>query len=98
MEVLGLFRNVICREIWVVDRHDVSYSHHLFYLPRFLCRQLEMLWQPTFLWGSWGAFQTSPPVAARLSSRSPLAYLTTYVNLCWITGQLIGISRLASFG
>jgi SP family general alpha glucoside:H+ symporter-like MFS transporter len=46
----------------------------------------------------WGVFQTMP--AAYASEVCPVglrAYLTTYINLCWVMGQFIATGVLRSF-
>ena len=46
----------------------------------------------------WGVFQTvTTTYAAEVMPVALRAYLTTYINLCWITGQLIGSGILRGF-
>ncbi|KAI9664367.1 MAG: hypothetical protein M1831_002300 [Alyxoria varia] len=47
----------------------------------------------------WGFFQTIPPAyAADICPTCLKPYLTTYVNLCWVMGQLIGSGVLRATG
>jgi MFS transporter, SP family, general alpha glucoside:H+ symporter len=65
----------------------------------FFAVNVRMLLAAEILCGiPWGVFQTlTTTYAAEVMPVALRAYLTTYVNLCWITGQLIGSSILRGF-
>jgi SP family general alpha glucoside:H+ symporter-like MFS transporter len=62
----------------------------LIFIP-FFAPSVEVLQVGSILMGiSWGVFQTLPATYA--SEVCPVAlrgYLTTYINICWVTGQLL---------
>ncbi|KAL2801914.1 general substrate transporter [Aspergillus granulosus] len=62
----------------------------------FFAQSVGMLFAAEMLCGiPWGAFQTlSVTFAAEVSPTVLRPYLTAYVNLCWVTGQLISIGVL----
>jgi SP family general alpha glucoside:H+ symporter-like MFS transporter len=46
----------------------------------------------------WGVFQTmTTAYASEVAPVALRAYLTTYVNLCWVMGQFIAAGVLRSF-
>ena len=62
----------------------------------FFAQNIGMLFVGEILCGlPWGAFQTlTTTYAAEVSPLILRPYLTTYVNLCWVTGQLISTGVL----
>lgn len=62
----------------------------------FFAQNIGMLFAGEVLCGlPWGAFQTlTTTYAAEVSPLILRPYLTTYVNLCWVTGQLISTGVL----
>jgi SP family general alpha glucoside:H+ symporter-like MFS transporter len=62
----------------------------------FFAQNIGMLFAGEILCGiPWGAFQTlTTTYAADVSPLLLRPYLTTYVNLCWVTGQFIAIGVL----
>ncbi|OKL58259.1 hypothetical protein UA08_06457 [Talaromyces atroroseus] len=64
----------------------------------FFAQNIGMLFAGEVLCGlPWGAFQTlTTTYAAEVSPTILRPYLTTYVNLCWVTGQFISTGVLRS--
>jgi SP family general alpha glucoside:H+ symporter-like MFS transporter len=100
-EILGLFLNGIIAE---------KYGYRIcmmcslvgvvcFVFLAFFAVNLKMLEAAEILCGiPWGVFQTlTTTYAAEVMPVALRAYLTTYVNLCWITGQLVGSGILRGF-
>jgi MFS transporter, SP family, general alpha glucoside:H+ symporter len=100
-EILGLFLNGIIAE---------KYGYRIcmmcslvamvcFIFLAFFAVNVKMLEAAEILCGiPWGVFQTlTTTYAAEVMPVALRAYLTTYVNLCWITGQLIGSGILRGF-
>lgn len=100
-EILGLLLNGIVAE---------KYGYRLcmmwslfgitcFIFLAFFAHNVEMLEMAEILCGvPWGIFQTlTTTYAAEVMPVTLRAYLTTHINLCWITGQLIGSGILRAF-
>ena len=62
----------------------------------FFAQNISMLMAGEILCGiPWGAFQTlTTTYAAEVAPIVLRPYLTTYVNMCWVAGQLISIGVL----
>jgi SP family general alpha glucoside:H+ symporter-like MFS transporter len=100
-EILGLFLNGIISEKY---GYRICMMWSLvgvicFVFLAFFAVNVEMLEAAEILCGiPWGVFQTlTTTYAAEVMPVALRAYLTTYVNLCWITGQLIGSGILRGF-
>jgi MFS transporter, SP family, general alpha glucoside:H+ symporter len=65
----------------------------------FFARNLPMLLAGEILQGiPWGVFQTmTTAYASEVAPVALRAYLTTYVNLCWVMGQFISAGVLRSY-
>lgn len=65
----------------------------------FFAQNIQTLLAGAILQGiPWGVFQTlSTTYASEVMPVCLRAYLTTYVNLCWVFGQLIGAGVLRGF-
>lgn len=65
----------------------------------FFAHNLQTLLVGDILQGiPWGVFQTmTTAYASEVCPVALRAYLTTYVNLCWVFGQLIATGVLTSF-
>ena len=65
----------------------------------FFAQNLQTLLVGDILQGiPWGVFQTmTTAYASEVCPVNLRAYLTTYVNLCWVMGQLIATGVLTSF-
>ena len=92
-EILGLFVNGIVSERYGY-RKTMIVSLMLvicFIFIPFFAKDVETLLLGEILCGiPWGVFQTLTTAYAAEVTPVPLrAYLTTYVNLCWVMGQLI---------
>lgn len=100
-QILGLYLNG-----WISDK--IGYKKTMFgslivmaamiFIP-FFSKNIE-----TFLIGAifqgipWGVFQTlTTTYASEVAPVKIRAYLTTYVNLCWVIGQLIAAGVIKSF-
>ena len=99
-EILGLFVNGIVSERYGYRKTMiVSLVLVIFFvfIP-FFAKNVETLLIGEILCGiPWGVFQTlTTAYAAEVTPVSLRAYLTTYVNLCWILGQLIASGVLRS--
>jgi SP family general alpha glucoside:H+ symporter-like MFS transporter len=75
------------------------FSMGCFIFIPFFARNLAMLLIGEILQGiPWGVFQTmTTAYASEVSPVALRAYLTTYVNLCWVMGQFISAGVLRSF-
>ncbi|RSL43671.1 hypothetical protein CEP54_014990 [Fusarium duplospermum] len=100
-EILGLFINGIVSER-IGYRRTVLWS--LFFVTCFIfilffAPGVEVLLVGEILCGiPWGVFQTLTTVyAAEVCPVQLRAYLTTYVNLCWVMGTLLGQGILRAF-
>lgn len=71
----------------------------LFLFLPFFAPNIQTLLAGEILQGiPWGVFQTlSTTYASEVMPTCLRAYLTTYVNLCWVFGQLIGAGVLRGF-
>ena len=70
-----------------------------FIFINFFAKNIQMLLAGYVLCGlPWGVFQTlTTTYAAEVTPVALRAYLTTYVNLCWVIGQLIAAGILHGF-
>lgn len=100
-EILGLFVNGVVSERFGY-RKTVLWS--LFFVTAFVsilffAPSVEVLFVDEILCGIlWGVFQTLTTVyAAEVCPVSLRAYLTTYVNLIWVFGTLLGQGILRAF-
>lgn len=99
-EILGLFINGIVserfgyRKTMIVSLVAVA---GFIFIP-FFAKNLTDLEIGEILCGiPWGVFQTlTTAYASEVCPTQLRAYLTTYVNLCWVIGQLIGSGVLRS--
>lgn len=100
-EILGLFLTGV-----VADRYGYRYTLIgalllviCFIFLLFFASSLQMLLAGEILCGiPWGVFQTLTTTYASEVAPVPLrAVLTTYVNLCWVFGQLIASGVLRSY-
>jgi MFS transporter, SP family, general alpha glucoside:H+ symporter len=100
-EVLGLFLNGIFAEKYGyrIVMMGCLVGLICFIFLAFFAVNVRMLLAAEILCGiPWGVFQTlTTTYAAEVMPVALRAYLTTYVNLCWITGQLVGSSILRGF-
>lgn len=100
-EILGLYAAGI-----IVDRIGYRYTMMaslsmmiaFIFIP-FFAQNLQTLLVGDILQGiPWGVFQTmTTAYASEVCPVALRAYLTTYVNLCWVFGQLIATGVLTSF-
>jgi SP family general alpha glucoside:H+ symporter-like MFS transporter len=99
-EILGLFVNGIVSERFGYRKTMmvslVAIAAFIF-IP-FFAKSLVDLQVGEILCGiPWGVFQTlTTAYASEVCPTQLRAYLTTYVNLCWVIGQLIGSGVLRS--
>lgn len=100
-EILGLYAAGI-----VVDRIGYRktilmalFSMICFIFIPFFAQSLPILLVGEVLQGiPWGVFQTmTTAYASEVAPVALRAYLTTYVNLCWVMGQFIAAGVLRSF-
>ena len=75
------------------------FSMGCFIFIPFFAKNLPMLLVGEILQGiPWGVFQTmTTAYASEVAPVALRAYLTTYVNLCWVMGQFISAGVLRSF-
>lgn len=100
-EILGLYAAGI-----IVDKIGYRYTMMaslsmmiaFIFIP-FFAQNIETLLIGDILQGiPWGVFQTmTTAYASEVCPVALRAYLTTYVNLCWVFGQLIATGVLTSF-
>ncbi|KAJ5125751.1 hypothetical protein N7448_005065 [Penicillium atrosanguineum] len=97
--ILGLLLNGYMAERFGFRRTmlaSLSFITVMIFIP-FLAPSIEVLQVGQVLMGiPWGVFQTlTTSYAAEVTPTHLRAYLTTYVNLCWVFGQLLasGILR-----
>lgn len=93
-EILGLFATGYIQD-WIGYRKTIMGALFLvicFIFIVFFAKSLAMLEAGEILCGiPWGVFQTlTTAYAADVCPVQLRPYLTTYVNLCWVFGQLIG--------
>lgn len=99
--IIGLFANGIISE-------RIGYRYTMigalvaiicFIFINFFARNIQMLLSGYILCGlPWGVFQTlTTTYAAEVTPVALRAYLTSYVNLCWVIGQLIAAGILRGF-
>lgn len=100
-EILGLFINGFVSERYGYRKTMIvsliAVTAFIFIL--FFAKNLVQLLIGEILCGiPWGVFQTlTTTYASEVCPTQLRAYLTTYVNLCWVMGQLIGAGVLRSF-
>lgn len=99
--IIGLFANGIISER-VGYRKTMLGALFLiicFIFINFFAVDIQMLLAGYILCGlPWGVFQTlTTTYAAEVTPVALRAYLTTYVNLCWVIGQLIAAGILHGF-
>lgn len=93
-EILGLFVTGIVQDAFGYRKTMIGalFLVTCFIFIVFFAKSLTMLLIGEILCGiPWGVFQTlTTAYAADVCPTQLRAYLTTYVNLCWVFGQLIG--------
>ncbi|KAK0763395.1 hypothetical protein N5P37_002772 [Trichoderma harzianum] len=100
-QIIGLFINGIVAERigyrWTMI--GALFAITCFIFIQFFAVNVEMLLAGYIMSGlPWGVFQTLTTTYAAEVCPVPLrAYLTTYVNLCWVIGQLIASGVLKGF-
>lgn len=99
-EILGLFINGIASERFGYRKTMIVslFAVAAFIFIPFFAKDLIDLQVGEILCGiPWGVFQTlTTAYASEVCPTQLRAYLTTYVNLCWVMGQLIGSGVLRS--
>lgn len=99
-EILGLMMAG-----WIAERYGYRttilgalFLMICFIFPAFFAKNVQTLLAAEILCGlPWGAFQTlTTTYAAEVTPVALRAYLTTYVNLCWVIGQFIASGVLRS--
>ena len=99
-EILGLFINGIVSERFGYRKTMLVslFGVICFIFIPFFAKNLADLEVGEVLCGiPWGVFQTlTTAYASEVCPTQLRAYLTTYVNLCWVIGQLIGSGVLRS--
>ncbi|KAF3940664.1 hypothetical protein ABW19_dt0207061 [Dactylella cylindrospora] len=100
-EIIGLFINGIVSERYGYRKTMIGSLTILcgFIFIVFFAPSIEILLVGGILLGiPWGVFQTlTTAYASEVCPVALRAYLTTYVNLCWVIGQLIASSVLRGF-
>lgn len=99
-EILGLFINGIVSERYGYRKTMlvslVAVTAFIF-VPFFAKNLIELQMGEILCGIPWGVFQTlTTAYASEVCPTQLRAYLTTYVNLCWVMGQLIGSGVLRS--
>ncbi|MCJ1230228.1 hypothetical protein MMC12_006900 [Toensbergia leucococca] len=93
-EILGLFVNGIVSERFGYRKTMIGSLCMVicFIFITFFAQNVQMLEAGEILCGiPWGVFQTlTTTYAAEVTPVALRAYLTTYVNLCWVFGQIVG--------
>jgi len=99
-EILGLFINGIVserygyRKTMIVSLIAVT---GFIFIPFFAKNLIDLQIGEILCGIPWGVFQTlTTAYASEVCPTQLRAYLTTYVNLCWVMGQLIGSGVLRS--
>lgn len=99
-EILGLFINGIVSERYGYRKTMIVslFAIIAFIFIPFFAKDLVDLEVGEIICGiPWGVFQTlTTAYASEVCPTQLRAYLTTYVNLCWVMGQLIGSGVLRS--
>ncbi|KAK6524678.1 hypothetical protein TWF281_011579 [Arthrobotrys megalospora] len=100
-EIIGLFINGIVSERYGYRKTmigSLSILTGFIFIP-FFAPRIEILLLGGILLGiPWGVFQTlTTAYASEVCPTALRAYLTTFVNLCWVIGQLIASSVLRGF-
>ncbi|KAK6352863.1 hypothetical protein TWF696_004863 [Orbilia brochopaga] len=100
-EIIGLFINGIVSEKYGYRKTmiaSLSVLTALIFIP-FFAPNIEVLLVGAITLGiPWGVFQTlTTAYASEVCPTALRAYLTTFVNLCWVIGQLIASSVLRGF-
>ncbi|KAF3908014.1 hypothetical protein ABW21_db0200827 [Orbilia brochopaga] len=100
-EIIGLFINGIVSEKLGYRKTMIgalSLLTALIFIP-FFAPNIEVLLVGAITLGiPWGVFQTlTTAYASEVCPTALRAYLTTFVNLCWVIGQLIASSVLRGF-
>ncbi|KAJ5797946.1 uncharacterized protein N7503_007242 [Penicillium pulvis] len=97
-QILGLLIAGLIADRWGYKKTMLGALISLigFIFIMFFAKNIGMLFAGEVLCGiPWGAFQTlTTTYAAEVSPIILRPYLTTYVNLCWVTGQLISTGVL----
>ena len=100
-EILGLFITGIVADRFGYRRTLIGALGFVvvFIFILFFAQNIQTLLAGEILCGiPWGVFQTlTTTYAAEVCPVALRAYLTTYVNLCWVFGQLIASGVLVSF-
>lgn len=100
-QIIGLFINGIVSERigyrWTMIGALILVSAFIFI--QFFAKDVQMLLAGYVMAGlPWGVFQTlTTTYAAEVCPVALRPYLTTYVNLCWVMGQLIASGILKAF-
>jgi SP family general alpha glucoside:H+ symporter-like MFS transporter len=99
-EILGLFINGIVSERYgyrkTMITSLVAVAGFIF-IPFFAKNLIDLEIGEVLCGIPWGVFQTlTTAYASEVCPTQLRAYLTTYVNLCWVIGQLIGAGVLRS--
>ncbi|KAF3925204.1 hypothetical protein ABW20_dc0103463 [Dactylellina cionopaga] len=100
-EIIGLFINGIVSERYGYRKTmiaSLTLLTGLIFIP-FFAPSIEVLLVGGILLGiPWGVFQTlTTAYASEVCPTALRAYLTTFVNLCWVIGQLLATSVLRGF-
>jgi SP family general alpha glucoside:H+ symporter-like MFS transporter len=100
-EILGLFINGIVSERFGYRKTVLGslFAVTCFIFILFFAQNVETLEAGEILCGiPWGVFQTLTTVyASEVCPVALRAYLTTFVNLCWVIGTLLGQGVLRGF-
>ncbi|OAL24176.1 hypothetical protein AYO22_05836 [Fonsecaea multimorphosa] len=100
-EILGLTLNGIVCERYGYRKTLLAslFAVTCFIFLPFFAQNIQMLEAGEILLGiPWGIFQTTSTVyASEVCPVALRAYLTTYVNLCWVIGTLLGQGVLRAF-
>lgn len=99
-EILGLYAAGIVVDRWGYKKTMIGalMAMTAFIFIPFFSQNLQTLLAGEILQGiPWGVFQTmTTAYASEVAPVALRAYLTTYVNLCWVMGQLIASGVLRS--
>ncbi|EPS45445.1 hypothetical protein H072_614 [Dactylellina haptotyla CBS 200.50] len=100
-EIIGLFINGIVSERYGYRKTmiaSLTFLAALIFIP-FFSNSIEVLLVGCILMGiPWGVFQTlTTAYASEVCPTALRAYLTTFVNLCWVIGQLTSTAVLRGF-
>jgi MFS transporter, SP family, general alpha glucoside:H+ symporter len=99
-EILGLYAAGYIVDRWGYKKTMIGalFAMTCFIFIPFFAQNLQTLLAGEILQGiPWGVFQTmTTAYASEVAPVALRAYLTTYVNLCWVMGQLIASGVLRS--